>query len=210
MKQEFWQEKWQANEIGFHQDAPHPLLKKHFSALALQRGARVFVPLCGKSSDMICLQEQGYGVVGLELSEIAVQSFFSENNLEVNISEVEGYKRFQSENIEVLCGDFFSVRCELLGDIAAVFDRAALIALPPEMRVQYAEKMQQLMEPGTDMLMIALEYEQGIINPPPFAVVQDEVMTLYSSWCEIELLEKASAIVKGKPCHELAYQLKVL
>ena len=210
MKQEFWQEKWQANEIGFHQDASHPLLKKYFSALALQHGARVFVPLCGKSSDMIWLQEQGYEVVGLELSEIAVQSFFSENKIDVSISEAEGYLRFQSAHIEILCGDFFSVRRELLGDIAAVFDRAALIALPPEMRVQYAEKMRQVMGPGIEMLLIALEYEQGIINPPPFAVVQDEVMTLYNSWCDIERLEKASALVKGKPCHELAYQLKVL
>ena len=190
--------------------APHPLLEKHFPSLGLQRGSRVFVPLCGKSSDMITLENQGYKVVGLELSEIAVQAFFSENQLDVQMGEDEHYKRFQSANIEIMCGDFFAVTSDSLGKVSAVFDRAALIALPAEMRRRYVAQIQQITLPGTQMMLIALEYEQDLINPPPFAVFQDEINTLYGSWCDIKLLEKAAAEVKGKSCYELAYRLMVL
>jgi thiopurine S-methyltransferase len=209
MEKQFWHEKWEANDLGFHQDAPHPLLEKHFPGLGLAKGKRVFVPLCGKSSDMICLQAMGYEVLGLELSEVAAHSFFSENKLEVSISDEGAYKRFQSSHIEILCGDFFSTTRELLDSVSAVFDRAAIIAMPPEMREQYANKMRDLLNPGVEILLITLEYEQGIINPPPFAVSQQEVNRLFDPWCNIELLEKAAAEVKGKPCFELAYWLKV-
>ena len=209
MEHQFWQKKWDSNEIGFHQDAPHPLLEKHFPSLGLQAGSRVFVPLCGKSSDMITLKNQGYKVVGLELSEIAVQAFFSENQLDVQMGEDEHYKRFQSANIEIMCGDFFAVTSDSLGKVSAVFDRAALIALPAEMRRRYVAQIQQLALPCTQIMLIALEYEQDLINPPPFSVYQDEVNALYDSWCDVELLEKAAAVVKGKPCNELAYRLMV-
>jgi thiopurine S-methyltransferase len=209
MEQQFWQEKWNANEIGFHQDSVHPLLEKHFASLGLEKGDRIFVPLCGKSSDIICLQKMGYEVIGLELSEVAAQSFFSENNLYVSINDAGEYKRFLSAHIEILCGDFFSVTKELLGNISAVFDRAALIALPPEMRKQYAEKMQYILNSEVETLLIALEYPDSSVNAPPFAVFQKEVEALYGGWCTVEELEKADAEVKGTPCHEIAYRLKV-
>ena len=151
----------------------------------------------------------GYEVVGLELSEVAAQSFFSENNLYVSINDAGEFKRFQTAHIEILCGDFFSVRKELLGNISAVFDRAALIALPPEMRKQYAENMRYILNPGVETLLIALEYQISSVNPPPFAVYQKEVEALYGDWCSVELVEKADTEVKGTACHEMAYRLKV-
>ena len=209
MKQKFWQDKWQANEIGFHQDVAHPLLVKYLSALNLEKDSRVFVPLCGKSRDMICVREQGYEVIGLELSELAVESFFSENDMLANSSESSGFNHFKARNIEILCGDFFSLTQNLLGNISAVFDRAALIALPKEMRIAYVKKMQTLLMPGTQILFISLEYEQGLISSPPHTVLETEVTELYSDWCDVNLLERAVATVKGKPCHELVYQLTV-
>ncbi len=209
MEQQFWQEKWNANEIGFHQDSPHPLLEKHLPSLSLGKAARVFVPLCGKSSDMICLQQMGHEVVGLELSEVAAQSFFDENELYVSINDAGEFKRFQSAHIEILCGDFFSATREILGNISAVFDRAALIALPPEMRQRYVKKLQYILNPEVEILLVSLEYAEDIVKPPPFAVTKEEVISLYSNWCNVELLEKAGSEVKGKPCHELAYRLRV-
>jgi thiopurine S-methyltransferase len=209
MKQEFWQGKWQANEIGFHQDVAHPLLVKYMPALNLEKDNRVFVPLCGKSRDMLCLHELGCEVIGLELSELAVKSFFSENDMVANSSELSQFKRFNAKDIEILCGDFFSLTKKMLGNVSAVFDRAALIALPEEMRVDYVKKMQTLIEPGMQILIISLEYEPGLISSPPHTVLQTEVAELYSNWCDIKLLDKVVSIVKGKPCHELAYQLTV-
>jgi thiopurine S-methyltransferase len=209
MKQEFWQEKWQANEIGFHQDVVHPLLVKYLATLSLEKGSRVFVPLCGKSRDIICVREQGYEVIGLELSELAVESFFSENDILANSSESSDFNHFKARSIEILCGDFFSLTQKLLGNISAVFDRAALIALPEEMRIAYVKKMQTLLMPGTQILLISLEYEKGLVNSPPHTVLETEVTELYSDWCDVYLLERAVAEVKGKPCHELVYRLTV-
>ena len=210
MEQQFWQEKWEANETGFHQDTTHPLLEKYYPKLDLEKGTRVYVPLCGKSIDMIYLMRQGCKVIGLELSEVAVQSFFIENDIEVSIASAGEYKHFQSSDIQIWCGDFFSMPGEIMGGFSTVYDRASLIALPPEMRLQYVDKMKQLSSRGIEILLIALEYEHGLVNPPPFTVVQDEVENLYGSWCDIELLEKAPATVKGKPCYELVYRLRVL
>jgi len=130
--------------------------------------------------------------------------------LEFTVNKLGDYTHFQSSDIEIYCGDFFSVTNEVLGNFSAVFDRAALIALPPEMRIQYSDKMRRLCARETKILLITLEYAQGLINAPPFTVLGDEVRSLYDSWCDIEFLEKAAATVKGKLCHELAYRLKVL
>jgi thiopurine S-methyltransferase len=210
MEKNFWHEKWNENEIGFHQDTAHPLLSKHFPGFLLQKSARIFVPLCGKSSDMICLQNMGYEVVGLELSEIAARAFFSENNLDCHVKDEGAFIRFQSRHIEILCGDFFSATKAVLGEISAVFDRAALIALPAELRKQYASKMRELLDPGVLSLLIALEYQQKSVNPPPFAVFNEEVSDLFAHWCNVDLVEKSDSEVKGKSCHEAVYRLTVL
>jgi len=209
MEKQFWQEKWNKNEIGFHQDSAHPLLEKHFPNLLLETRSRIFVPLCGKSSDMICLQKMGHKVVGLELSEIAARSFFKENNLDYNVKDEGGFVHFQSTHIEIFCGDFFTASKAVLGEISAVFDRAALIALPKELRKQYGSKMKELLEPGVLSLLITLEYQQESVNPPPFAVFNEEVLELFAHWCNVDLLEKSHSEVKGKPCHEVVYRLRV-
>mgnify|MGYP000400918887 CR=1 FL=1 len=64
MKADFWHDKWNNNEIGFDQDQPNPLLVEHWQALNLEANARVFVPLCGKSIDMVWLLHQGHQGVG--------------------------------------------------------------------------------------------------------------------------------------------------
>lgn len=209
MEHRFWNEKWEKNETGFHQDSPHPLLTKHFEALGLARSARVFVPLCGKSRDMLCLRDMGYRVLGLELSPIAVSAFFDENGLAVQRRDGHGLQRFYTDDIEIICGDFFSLASGTAGVIDAVFDRAALIAMPPAMRVTYVNKMRELLKAGTKLLLIALEYEDGQVSAPPFTVKGAEISRLYGDWCDIDLLEKADAEVKGVACHELAYRITV-
>lgn len=79
MNEAFWHERWARNEIGFHLGEVNPYLLRHWPSLALPNGARVLVPLCGKSLDMAWLVEQGFTVVGVELSEKAVRAFLTSN-----------------------------------------------------------------------------------------------------------------------------------
>ena len=138
MQPEFWHERWSSNRIGFHRDAPLPLLVAHWTALGLAPDARVFVPLCGKSLDMVWLAERGHRVLGVELSELAVRQFFDERGLVPAIHETAAGAHFVAGAYELIVGDAFALEADVLADCAAVYDRAALIALPPDLRRTYA------------------------------------------------------------------------
>lgn len=130
----FWRERWQKKEIGFHQPAYHTLLLKHWPQLQLAPGSRVFVPLCGKSLDMVWLAEQGHRVVGAELSELAVDEFFAERGLAPTVRTVGNFTVKAAGPYELWCGDIFELPREAVADVAGVYDRAALIALPPDLQ----------------------------------------------------------------------------
>ena len=194
MQQAFWHERWQQNQIGFHCDSINPHLQQYWSALQVNPGSRVFVPLCGKSKDMLWLLAQGLEIIGVELSPLAVTAFFSENGLtasttlqgKFNVSEVGGLRLF--------CGDFFDLSGSDLTDVDAVYDRASLVALPPEMRTAYVARLQQLLKTGTAMLLVAFDYPQHEMPGPPFSVQQPEVQSLFGDWCKVELLNSQNIL----------------
>ena len=209
MEKQYWHDKWDSNEIGFHQDAAHPLLDSNFPSLELPKSSHVFVPLCGKSPDMLRLRDMGYRVSGLELSKVAVTAFFSENRLEYDTELEQDYERYTTEDLQVLCGDYFRLDARVLGQIDSVFDRASLVAMPPKMRSAYINILRTLMVSGGKILLIVLEYDQDEISPPPFSIKKEEVIHLYSDWCHVELLETIDSEVKGRACKETAYRLTV-
>lgn len=190
MQPEFWHQRWSENQIGFHQAAPTPLLLKHWPALGIAPGARVFVPLAGKSLDMAWLASQGHRVLGIELSQLAVEQFFSEHGLQPDIHETQYGRHYVAKGIELICGDAFALDTEALRECAAVFDRAALIALPPELRLRYAHELYAALPAGCRGLLITLEYPQHERAGPPFSVPQEEVASLYSDAWQIDLLER--------------------
>ena len=183
MEPKFWQERWARNQIGFHLPEVNPYLQRHWPQLALAEGAKVLVPLCGKSLDLMWLASLGFRVLGVELSEQAVEAFFSEQSLAPRITQRGVFKVYQADLIEVWCGDFFALDAQVLADCTALYDRAALIALPPLLRAQYAERLNTLLRPGCQGLLITLDYDQTQKAGPPFAVTHDEVKVLLgSSW----------------------------
>ena len=190
MEPKFWQERWARNQIGFHLPEVNPYLQRHWSTLALADGAKVLVPLCGKSLDLIWLASQGHRVLGVELSEQAVEAFFSEQGLAPRISRRGEFKVYQAGDIEVWCGDFFTLDADALGDCAALYDRAALIALPPLMRAQYTEHLNTFLAKGCQGLLITLDYDQTQKAGPPFAVTDDEVKMLLGMHWALEVLEE--------------------
>ena len=216
MDPDFWHERWQARQIGFHQSAPHPFLERWWPSLNVAPGARVYVPLCGKSLDMVWLSVRGYRVVGSELSALAVEEFFGEQQpTDVEIERRGAFRRHRSGALEILEGDALQLTPEMLGPVQAAYDRAALVALPPSMRGQYAQNFAALMPAGSRTLLIAFEYEQAIKDGPPFSVTPDEVVTLYGDTFQVEVLERVDIIGESPKfaaagldaLHEVAYSL---
>ena len=179
MDADFWMQRWQEGQIGFHRGEVMPLLETHWAALQLAAGSRVLVPLAGKSLDMHWLAAQGHRVLGVELSPLAVQQFFAEAGLQPVRHRSRYGEHFVAGAVEVILGDAFGLDAELLADIAAVYDRAALIALPPALRRRYLDTVYAALPSGCEGLLITLEYPQREKAGPPFSVEPEEVARLF-------------------------------
>jgi thiopurine S-methyltransferase len=188
MTQDFWIDRWNENKIGFHQEDINQHLITHFGELEALPGGRVLVPLCGKSRDMIWLRSRGVRVVGVELSRKAVEAFFEENSIAAAVSEEGPFVRYEADGIVLLCGDFFELRDTDIAGVTAVYDRAALIALPRELRVRYAQHLTSLLAPGAHMLLLTFEYPPEEMEGPAFSVDEREVEELFAGSFSIEHL----------------------
>jgi thiopurine S-methyltransferase len=196
MEKDYWQERWKQEETGFHQNEVNPYLLQYWQELHLAPGSEVFVPLCGKSRDMSWLSEQGYAVLGVETSAVAVQAFFKENGYTPNHATSEKFDRYDANSIRILCGDFFDLSKHDLAKISAVYDRASLIALPPEMRERYTHHLLSILPPATQTLLITLDYPQPEMAGPPFAVSANEVEALYHERFTIRLLSQLDVLAQ--------------
>jgi thiopurine S-methyltransferase len=207
---DFWHDKWQSGKIGFHRSDYHGSLVKYWPSLDLPKASGVLVPLCGKSSDMIWLAEQGHDVIGVELSAIAAKDFFAENNIPCETSTSGKFQKYHGGNITILVGDFFDLGQADIPNVTPVYDRAALIALPPEMRTRYTKHLKSILSVNTKILLITLSYNQAEMNGPPFSVPADEVTDAFEAWCEIILLETSPPEdFRGVEAFESAYKLSV-
>lgn len=196
MKKEFWIEKWQNKQTGFHKDLTHPLLIEYYNRLSLETGDTIFVPLCGKTLDMLWLNNKGFNVIGVELSQIAVEQFFSENNLTYQVKNTDFFTIYSHENITIFQGDFFKLTTEDLSEVKAVYDRAALIALPDGLIEKYADKMYQILPSKTQELLITLELQRTTTDAlgPPFSVPDQKVRQLFSQYESVTLLQEDDII----------------
>lgn len=186
MDPDFWLTRWRDNRINFHEAVPNTLLTAHFAALGLP-GGRVFVPLCGKSQDMPWLRAQGLAVAGAELSRLAVDQFFAEAGLKPAITQSGALLRYEAEGITIFNGDIFDLDPQNLGPVDAIYDRAALIALPPPLRRRYAAHLATLAG-AVPQLLVTLEYDQSLQPGPPFSVPEAELQTLYGATHQLKRL----------------------
>lgn len=206
MDAEFWQQRWEANEIAFHVNEANPLLVKHFGRLSLAEGARVFLPLCGKSLDISWLLSKGYRVVGVELIKTAIAQLFSGLGMKPEISDLGRIKHYSAANIDIFVGDIFDLSGEVLGPVDAVYDRAALVALPEDMRHRYTAHLMQITDKAPQLL-ICFEYDQSVMNGPPFSISNEKIETHYRH--HYHLAQLASVAVAGGLKGRCAAQEKV-
>ncbi|KPG75704.1 thiopurine S-methyltransferase [Pseudomonas libanensis] len=198
MDAKFWQERWATNQIGFHQVEVNPYLQQYWSTLAVAGGSKVFVPLCGKSLDMMWLAGRGHRVMGVEVSEQAVKAFFSEQALTPQVDQRGAFKVYQAGLIEVWCGDFFALDAGAVADCKALYDRAALIALPQQMRPQYTEHLDSLLARGCEGLLIAVDYDQAQRAGPPFSVPDEEVQSLLGPHWNVVTLQELDILSQSR------------
>lgn len=195
----FWQERWTKNEIGFHGQEANPLLVKYWGRLALQKGHRVFVPLCGKTLDIGWFLSQGYKVAGAELVEMAVQQLFAELGIQPQITEAGKLKHYAARNIDIFVGSIFDLPRKMLGPVDAIYDRAALVALPETLRPQYTSQLMEMTDLAPQLL-ICYEYDQTLQQGPPFSISNEEVHKHYENHYDLSLLGSVNVPggLKGK------------
>ncbi|MEZ5906174.1 MAG: thiopurine S-methyltransferase [Geminicoccaceae bacterium] len=178
MDEGVWHSRWQRNEIGFHEGVANALLAEHFEAAVGTPGGRVFLPLCGKTHDIGWLLAQGYRVAGAELSRLAVDQLFGELGIAPEVTNLGKATRCSADGIDIFVGDLFDLTADMLGPVDAVYDRAALVALPATMRGRYAAHLRQVTEAAPQFL-ISFEYDQSRMDGPPFSVPDAEIRRLY-------------------------------
>lgn len=185
----FWHTKWEQNQIGFHSPVPHPFLVSYFARLNLKPGAHVLVPLCGKTLDIHWLLAAGCRVTGIELSPVAVEALFQDLGLVPQIETVPNAICYTAGTLRVFVGDIFECTPQSIGRVDAVYDRAALIALPEAVRASYAQHLICLAQ-NAPQLLTCVEYDQSKRAGPPFAVLAHEVSALYGAAYRVAELEK--------------------
>lgn len=190
MDREFWLGRWREGRTNFHQNQVMPLLRKHWPTLQLAPGTRVLVPLCGKSLDMSWLASQGHGVLGVEVSGLAVEQFFDEHGLTPLTHESSQGRHYVAGDVEIICGDIFDIDEKTFSSCQAVYDRAALIALPEDMRGAYVSHVYNALPEGCDGLLITLDYPQVQMDGPPFSVSDNEVQALFTARTRASEIER--------------------
>jgi thiopurine S-methyltransferase len=212
----YWLERWEAGSIGWHHQDFNPHLLGFWEALAAPAGCRVLVPLCGKSRDMVWLAERGHEVVGVELSPLAVEGFFDEQALAPARETLGGLESWRAGPYQILCGDIFAIGPTYLKGVAAVYDRASLVALDPKQRRAYAQLLKRLLPSGTRMLLVAMDYAQQEMAGPPYSVEEAEVKGLFSDGFSVEQLDSLDLLKDSgryadrglSRLHEQVYRLR--
>ncbi len=207
MQSEFWHNCWQQQRIGFHQYDVHPLLPVLASQLSWDHSKAVFAPLCGKSLDLWWLSQQGK-VIGAELSELACQQFYQQQDQIFSVSAQGDFQHFSHAAVDIWQGDYFALKPEQLGEIGLIYDRAALIALPSQMRIDYVKQLKNLCAGPVSLLLLSLEYPQEEMSGPPFSVTEPEIRQLFDFATSIELV--ALRNLTGRPFAQRQFNVSSL
>ncbi|MEM9008490.1 MAG: thiopurine S-methyltransferase [Cyanobacteria bacterium P01_F01_bin.86] len=199
METSFWQQKWERGDIGFHKTQANPLLVKHVNQLMLPQGSRIFLPLCGMTLDISWLLAQGFRVAGVELSPFAINELFEALKLEPQITTDSDFLHYSAKDIDIFVGNIFDLSAAYLGPVNAIYDRAALVALPEETRPKYASHLIHLTH-AASQLLISYEYNQSLMAGPPFAIKKSEIERLYGATYQLQPIERQNIAggLKGK------------
>ena len=186
MDADYWHEVWKKNEIFFHMEKMNPILLK-FAPTLVDKNTQVFVPLCGKSLDLVWLMKHTKHVYAIELSETAIKQFFLEQKIDYKVRDVHDFQIFESQNLSIYCGDLFKLNLKDI-EIHFIYYRAALVALPYHMRMDYYNKIKNEIKNSFSWLLSVFDYPENIMQGPPFSVTYDEIHANLNNHYHIKLL----------------------
>lgn len=204
MESDFWHDLWEANDTGWHLDTTNPFLQEFLSQLELKEDSRIFIPLCGKTIDIKWLLSKGHRIVGAELNENAIKELFVSLSLHPNIQNIGQLTLYSAKNIDIFVGDILELNKEILGKVDAIYDRGALVALPNEIRIKYTSLLKYIAS-AIPQLLISYEYDQNLIEGPPFSITKSEIKKHYGELYDIKLL-KSFKIEDGPFAEISAYE----
>jgi thiopurine S-methyltransferase len=176
--QEDWLARWREGRTGFHEGHPNAMLERHHARIAGAR--RVLVPLCGKSEDLAYLAAHGHDVIGVELAESAIQAFFAEHALTPRVTPRGALTEYRAGVLTLFVGDVFALSPSLTGPLDGLYDRGALVALPPDVQGRYVALLRSLLLPGARGLVIGVEYDPQATSGPPWSVGDGALRALYA------------------------------
>ncbi len=197
MEPDFWHQRWERDQIGFHEHEFNTHMMRFIRHLGVKPGDHVLVPLCGKSRDMLWLEQHDFQVTGIEISPIAVEAFFRENGREAKQTHRDGAAVYQAGSITIHCADFFAVSPQWLPPVHGVYDRASLIALPPAMRPDYVEQLMRLSGPSAGSLLITLDYPPEEMQGPPFSIDPEAVQRLFQQHYRVEQIHQEDCLAES-------------
>ncbi|MDG6773710.1 thiopurine S-methyltransferase [Thiomicrorhabdus sp. ZW0627] len=208
MQADFWHDMWESGVVGFHQTEINAFLQGFWQKLELTGDETVLVPLCGKSLDMLWLKQQGHKVLGIELSQKALDEFISENHIDAQPVQQDKFCAYGFDAMTLLCGDFFHLTADDCCEVKAVYDRAAIVALPEAMRRQYVEHLKMILPKGTQFLMVTMEYDQSQLQGPPFSVPETEVRELFAGFASVDKVSEQAFSRKGVAAVEKVFVMR--
>jgi len=195
---DFWLARWQSGEIGFHRSAVHDFLPRYWPSLDVAPGATVFVPLAGKSLDMVWLAANGHCVVGVELSPLAVEAFFEEHGLAAERQAHGPFVVWSAGPFTIWCGDLFELPGAATQDVTAAYDRAALVAMPPSLQPRYAKTLSSLLPGAVPILLVSLSYPEGQMSGPPFSTPLAQVTSLFGATYALSIAETRDGLEESQ------------
>jgi len=198
MDLEFWKKAWVDGRTAFHQGQTSPHLVRHLPLLNIKENDHILLPLCGKTLDLLYLQDMNLKVTGIEISELAIEQFQAEHPREYKRAQKNNFTVYQNQKLEIWNGDFFEFHSEITSPIHYVFDRAAMVALPFELRKQYAQKLCEFLKLGAKLLLVTFEYPQEKVQGPPFSVTRSEVEIFYKEFKVQEIYREAATVTGPK------------
>ena len=191
MELSYWLSRWRKNKIGFHMPEGYPALEPHLKNIPLPKKKTVLVPLCGKSRDLLTLTRYFDKVIGVEISEKAIREFLQETGLKATEKSFADFKIFETEPITFWCGNFFKLPVRKINPVDLIYDKAALVALPPGRRPEYAEKLLTFCTNSTSILVHHFIYKQDEMPGPPFSVFEKELENYFGDMFSSVVLEES-------------------